>query len=130
VASRMEGLNKFYGTEILISDSVYRQVKDSFECRQVDLVAVKGRTAAIPIYELVAVRDNISPNLKKLNQYYEKGLALYVDRNWSSAKQHFLQVLKYRPADGPSKTLLERCDRFLATPPPPGWDGVNRFDEK
>lgn len=130
VASRMEGLNKFYGTEILISDSVYRQVKDRFECRQVDLVAVKGRTAAIPIYELVAVRDNISPGLKKLIQYYEKGLALYIDRNWSLAKKHFLQVLKYLPADGPSKTLLERCDRFSTVPPPPGWDGVNRFDEK
>jgi len=126
----MEGLNKFYGTEILITDAVHQRVKDHFECRLVDLVAVKGKTKTISIYELAAFRDQISPARKKLFQIYEEGLTRYTRREWDLAKKCFLQVLKYRPGDGPSKTLLERCGHFSETPPPSGWDGATHFAEK
>ncbi|MDR0599620.1 MAG: hypothetical protein LBG84_06005 [Treponema sp.] len=124
VSSRLEGLNKVYGTTIIVSDFTRNQCQDSFEFRLLDRVAVTGRKEAFDIYELLSLKDLLGNSLKKLYQYYETGLGYYFDKKWDEGLRYFSSVLKYRPNDTPSKILLERCLRYKRNPPPPEWNGV------
>jgi adenylate cyclase len=122
LASRLEGLNKFYGTSTLVSHATQELVRDRFEFRRVDRVAVKGKTAGVDVFELLALKGDIPVNLRKLMDIYENGLAAYCERDWKFALQHFNTVLKYRPGDGPSQVLAARCRRFMVQSPPETWN--------
>src|SRR5262245_29946126 len=122
LASRLEGLNKFYGTSTLVSHITEALICDRFEFRRVDRVAVKGKTAGVDVFELLALKDDIPVNLRKLIDVYENGLAAYFERDWKFALQHFNTVLKYRPGDGPSQVLAARCRRFMVQSPPETWN--------
>ncbi|MDR0539108.1 MAG: adenylate/guanylate cyclase domain-containing protein [Spirochaetaceae bacterium] len=124
VSSRLEGINKVYGTSIIVSESTRNQCWSSFEFRRLDRVSVTGRKKALEIYELIAQKGLISASLKKLYRYYEAGLNRYFDQKWDEAINYFNTVLKYKPSDNPSKVLLERCRRYKQNPPPPDWNGV------
>jgi adenylate cyclase len=122
LASRLEGLNKFYGTSTLVSHTTQELVRDRFEFRRVDRVAVKGKTEGVDVFELLALKGDIPVNLRKLMDVYENGLAVYFERDWKFALQHFNTVLKYRPSDGPSQVLAARCRRFMVQSPPETWN--------
>ena len=122
LASRLEGLNKFYGTSTLVSHTTEALIHDHFEFRRVDRVAVKGKTAGVDVFELLALKGDIPVNLRKLMDIYENGLAAYFERDWKFALQHFNTVLKYRPGDGPSQVLAARCRRFMVQSPPETWN--------
>ena len=122
LASRLEGLNKFYGTGTLVSHVTQELVHDRFEFRRVDRVAVKGKTEGVDVFELLALKGDIPVNLRKLMDLYENGLVAYFERDWKFALQHFNTVLKYRPGDGPSQVLAARCRRFMVQSPPETWN--------
>jgi adenylate cyclase len=124
LASRREGLNKFYGTSTLMSHTTEALVRDHFEFRRVDRVAVKGKTEGVDVFELLALKGDLPVNLRKLMDVYENGLAVYFERDWKFALQHFNTVLKYRPGDGPSQVLAARCRRFMVQSPPATWNLV------
>jgi adenylate cyclase len=124
LASRLEGLNKFYGTSTLVSHTTQELVRDRFEFRRVDRVAVKGKTAGVDVFELLALKGDIPVTLRKVTDVYENGLAAYFERDWKFALQHFNTVLKYRPGDGPSQVLAARCRRFMAQSPPETWNMI------
>lgn len=122
LASRLEGLNKFYGTSTLVSHATQELVRDRFEFRCVDRVAVKGKTAGVDVFELLALKGDLPVNLRKLMDVYENGLVAYFGRDWKFALQHFNTVLKYRPSDGPSQVLAARCRRFMVQSPLETWN--------
>jgi adenylate cyclase len=122
LASRLEGLNKFYGTSTLVSHTTEALIRDHFEFRRVDRVAVKGKTEGVDVFELLALKGDLPVNLRKLLDVYENGLAAYFERDWKFALQHFNTVLKYRPGDGPSQVLAARCRRFMVQSPPATWN--------
>jgi adenylate cyclase len=130
LASRLEGVNKIYGTRIIVSQSTWEQCGSLFEFRRLDKISVKGRQGGIIIYELYSEKDGIEKPLRKLFTYYERGLEYYFDRNFSQALQYFETVLKYRATDGPSRIMRERCLRYKLEPPPAGWDGTFVLNEK
>jgi adenylate cyclase len=130
LSSRLEGLNKFYGTRTLVSHTTEALVRDRFECRRVDRVAVKGKTEGGEVFELLAIKGDISTDLRKLMNLYEKGLAVYFERDWKFALQHFNTVLKYHPGDGPSRVLAARCRRFMAATPPSTWNLIWEWHSK
>ena len=78
----------------------------------------KGSTCS----ELLALKGDIPVNLRKLMDVYENGLAVYFERDWKFALQHFNTVLEYRPGDGPSQVLAARCRRFMVQSPPETWN--------
>jgi adenylate cyclase len=128
LGSRLEGLNKVYGTDILIGENTARLVEGRFLLREVDMVRVKGRKQAVRIYELIAkAGTSVSPDLEKAITSYGQGLQAYRERAWTEALVLFNEVRKVRPSDGPSRTLSERCEGYLRTPCPEDWDGV--FDQ-
>jgi adenylate cyclase len=130
LASRLEGLNKFYGTSTLVSHATQELIRDCFEFRRVDRVAVKGKTEGVDVFELLALKGDIPVNLRKLMDIYENGLAAYFERDWKFALQHFNTVLKYRPGDGPSQALAARCRRFMLQSPPETWNLIWECHDK
>ncbi|MDR2133882.1 MAG: hypothetical protein LBP27_02150, partial [Treponema sp.] len=130
LASRLEGVNKMYGTRIIVSQSTWEQCAGLFEFRRLDKISVKGRHGGIMIYELYSEKDEIEKPLRKFFAYYEKGLEYYFGRDFQEALKYFNTVLKYRPTDGPSRIMRERCLRYKAEPPSKDWDGTFALSAK
>ncbi|MGE5737543.1 MAG: CHASE2 domain-containing protein [Betaproteobacteria bacterium] len=124
LASRLEQINKAYGTLIMISENTARQVMGKFVMRRVDLIKVVGRTQALEIYELIANMDEpVPPALQRLLDVYGAAFATYQERRFEAALQGFEECLTIQPDDGPSKVLSARCRLYCASPPPDHWDG-------
>ncbi len=125
LGSRLEGLNKIYGTDILIGENTARLVEKSFLLRKIDLVRVVGREQCVQVYELVAESDAELPEeLEEALNAYAAGYKAYCDQNWQEGTALFRKALMLRPEDGPSQTMAERCQIYQKSPPPEDWDGV------
>jgi adenylate cyclase len=118
VAARLEGLNKHYGTTILVSEAVREETADAFAFRLIDVVAVKGRSRGVRIYELLGRADAALD--RGPQRAYERALERYWARDFGGA----LTILEAQPADPPSGVLAERARILAANPPPAEWDGV------
>jgi adenylate cyclase len=128
LASRLEGLNKYYGTRILVSEATLQAAGAAVLARTVDLVTVKGKERAISIHELLALRADAPAELVDQAERHERAFEHYRNQRWDEA----LALLATAPpeADGPARVLAERCRHYLGDPPGPDWDGVFRFHEK
>jgi adenylate cyclase len=125
LASRLEGTNKEYGTNIVISQSTLDLVKDEgFVVRPLDLVAVKGKLQPVAVYELIGRAGEFGALTPELLALYHRGIQLYREQAFAEAAAAFRAVLEACPDDGPSLMYLERCKRLREAPPPPDWDGV------
>ncbi len=123
LGSRLEGTNKEYGTNIIISEFTYNVVKDSMCCRELDGVRVKGKIKPVMIYELLGEKKD-ETNFKALIDAFAKALALYREGKWDEAIAAFQDVLAVRPGDFPAKMYIERCKNLKEHPPTEPWDGV------
>jgi len=119
LASRLESLNKQYGTTILTSERIYAGARAHFDFRMLDLVAVKGKNEAIKIYELLGEKGEVVERAENI-EAYEKAFEFYLTRDFSAA----ISLLQPHETDAPSAVLIERCRAFQAAPPPPNWQGV------
>jgi len=123
LAARLEGTNKEYGTKTLIAESVYDKVKDAFLCREIDLVAVKGKTKPVRIFELLQETRSASEKLERMKKVFEESLAAYRNRKWAAAKKGLAALAKdYN--DETSMIFIGRVAAFEETPPDKDWDGV------
>jgi adenylate cyclase len=124
LASRLEGLNKQYGTNIIVSEFTHPHIHDTCTLRELDLVQVKGKAKAVRIFEVVG-EDGLTPDWKKLFLTpFESGLSAYRAKEWDRAIELFNEALKALPQDAASKLYITRCEDYKAHPPPPDWDGV------
>ncbi|MCH2534866.1 MAG: adenylate/guanylate cyclase domain-containing protein, partial [Bdellovibrionales bacterium] len=123
LGSRLEGINKEYGTRIIISEFTYQDVKDSFICREIDWVRVKGKNKPVKIFELIDEGSTSVENAKML-KHFNKGFELYHQKMWTEAIEQFNLALNHVPEDVPSKLYIQRCETFIKQPPPEDWDGV------
>jgi adenylate cyclase len=127
LAARLEGLNKAYGTTILVSEQIRAAAGPEFVFRQVDRVAVKGKTRGGAIYELVGAAGDPSVEAKRpILARYEEALAAAFARQFTRA----LDLCGTLGDDGVAKVLATRCKTWLASPPPEGWDGTWTAREK
>lgn len=125
LASRLEGVNKEYGTRLLMSEHTYRKVHDRILSREMDLVVVVGKTEPIRIYELIALAEEVQTEAtKRFLEYYHNGLDAYKKRAWKSAIDQFQQALTIRKDDIVSNLYIQRSMLFLDNPPPDDWNGV------
>ena len=125
LGSRLEGLNKQYKTSILIGENTYEMVKDDFILRDLDLVRVVGKEQCVRVYELIArAGDVLSPEHLGALEAYAAGSDEYCRQHWTQAIAHFERALSLRPDDGPSKTMLTRCQVYKDDPPPEDWECV------
>jgi adenylate cyclase len=131
LGSRLEGLNKQYGTEILIGENTAELVEKSFVLREVDMVQVVGRKQPVRIYELLATAGASLPiEQDKAFSAYAAGLEAYRQQFWDEALGLFQESLTLWQQDGPSRIMAERCLVYQETPPPEEWDGVYEATKK
>jgi adenylate cyclase len=129
VASRLEGANKEYGTEIIIGEETRRLVGDRVHVRELDRLMVYGRVGGLAIYELLDVAGGGAkpPSWVAL---YDAGLAAFRARDFAGAMTFFQQLLTERVSDQPARIMLERCSQFLKSPPGKDWEATNTMKMK
>jgi adenylate cyclase len=130
LASRLEGLNKFYGTPIMASEATVQECRDLVEFRELDWVAVKGRAAPVTVYEVLALKGELTLEQAAAREKFAQGLQLFRERAFGQAAQAFAATLDHLPEDGPSLMFRDLCGQFQDSPPPDDWDGVFRPDKK
>lgn len=126
LASRLEGANKQYGTELMISEETFEKARAQVEARELDMLQVKGKLRPVRVYELLALKGQLSSELMKVRETFAEGLKLYRAQRFVEAKALFDAL----PSDGPSRTFSARCARFLERPPAPNWDGTYEMQTK
>jgi adenylate cyclase len=130
IASRLEGLSKVYGTQIIIGQSTRELVKEEFIVRPLDLVSVVGSTKGIQIYELLGEKKNTGEREVRVAELCANGLDLYLQKRWNEAMEHYKIVLELSPGDQPAMIMLERCKAYLENLPPDDWTGVHAIESK
>jgi class 3 adenylate cyclase len=128
LAARLEGLTKFYGAGILITDAIRDAVDANCLCREIDLIQVVGKTEAIRIFELL--EPDPTGKLTQTIEQFESGIRYYREQDWARAEAAFAQTLGGFRNDLASRAYLERIQEFRESPPPPDWDGVYVATEK
>jgi adenylate cyclase len=128
LGSRLEGINKQYGTRIIISEFTRAKLGQAFITREVDWVRVKGKALPVRIFELMGERNSGAtqpdPLLIQLLPHFEAGFAHYHARRFAEAIEEFNRALQIKPDDECSKLYVERCQDYVQEPPEQDWDGV------
>jgi adenylate cyclase len=124
LASRTEGLTKFYGLTILITEYTLRETQNLFITREIEQVIVTGKKQCCRMYELIGKKGyTISGDVLQTLDLYAQGLQMYKERMFDEAMEYFSTAISLTD-DGPSHVLNERCKHFIKNPPPENWDGV------
>jgi adenylate cyclase len=135
LASRLEGINKYYGTHIMLGAATYEVIKNRFLTRPVDVVAVKGKVNGVPIYELLAglpEDPDVPPSAEQLRckELTEQAFQAYLSRNFETAVSLYQRLAEEFPNDGVGPLFVERCNDYLHHPPGPDWSGITRMTTK
>jgi adenylate cyclase len=121
LASRTEGLTKFYGITIMITEYTLRDTGDSFITRELESVIVTGKKTAVKMYELVGRKgDVLDPEIQETVRLYSQGLEHYRNREFHEAMEMFQSAIDLTD-DGPSKVLFTRTKNYIQNPPPIDW---------
>ena len=128
-ASRMEGMNKYLGTRILISDQVLQRL-DGFYTRRLGSFLPVGKSNPVVVHELLGYLKDISREQQQLCSCFEAGMRAYRMQQWDGAIDAFEQALAIYRADGPSIFYKKRCEGFRQHPPGENWDGTVVMGQK
>ncbi|MCY0998962.1 adenylate/guanylate cyclase domain-containing protein [Myxococcus sp. MISCRS1] len=128
LAARLEGANKAYGSVIMIGPRTYELAREHIEVRELDRVRVAGKTEAVTVYELLALKGGLDARKRATVERYHAALALYREGRFEEAASALERLAAEDVDDGPTKALLERCRKY-AESPPPGFDGVASLDK-
>jgi adenylate cyclase len=124
LASRLEGVNKVFGTKIIISETTYEGAKEWIVARPLDFLRVKGKAIPVRIFELVGARGTVARPIEEKIGRFEEGLTLYFAKDFARAGKIFESILASDPTDGPSTTYVNRCAELAQVTLPDNWDGV------
>ncbi|MCP4598148.1 CHASE2 domain-containing protein [Neptuniibacter sp.] len=123
LASRLEGLTKFYNCPLLVSGDLVMQAPE-YLCRKLDTVQVKGRNEPVDIYQPVCLREQATDRQLELVDLFEKSVADYQSREWDKAEAGFGNYLQLDPDDPVASIYLQRISEFRTAPPDENWRGV------
>jgi len=134
LAARLEESAKQYKIYSQISEFTYDDAKDHIEVRELDKTVVVGRTEAVAVYELLDKRGDLDPEVAKMRDLYEEGLAYYRDKRWEEAVAKWNDAIAARPdaGDPTSEIMIGRCEMILKgeVEIPEVWDGAWVLTEK
>ena len=123
LASRIEGLTKFYGAGLIVGEDTHDQVK-GYLCRKLDRVKVKGKIEAVEVYEPLCKEQDATPALINEVNTFHQGLELYWSQQWEASKEIFQILLTKTPQSVLYQLYLERIDTVSKLSLPEDWDGV------
>ncbi len=116
LSARLEGVNKLYGTQNIISETTYEFVKEHFICRGLDLIRVKGREKPLAIFNVIAANADLEPDTEELLRLHREALLFYRGREFKAAGLAFLEISKRFPDDPVSKVFSKRCAQLINEP--------------
>ncbi len=130
LASRLEGANKEYATNIMISDATYDCCKDKILARELDVILVKGKNKPTKVYELISIVGDKKAEeaIEKMDLYFQ-AIDLYRQKSFEPALDYFKRSYE-KLGDYPSKVYMQRCEFYLKNPPNENWDGVFEMKTK
>ena len=131
LASRLEGLTRTYGADILVGASTAELVRDEVYLRSVARVQVKGKTKPVDVFTFVAARnEEVDPEFLKWLETYEEALEKFRGRDFTRAKILFSRFLEFYPDDLLAKMYLDRALQYEKVPPDEAWEAVEVFQKK
>jgi adenylate cyclase len=131
LASRIEGLTRVYGLDILVGATAAELVRDEVYLRSVARVQVKGKTKPVDILTFIGARnEEVDPELLKWLETYEEGLEKFRTRDFTQAKILFSRFLEFYPDDLLAKMYLGRALKYEQAPPDEAWEAVEVFEKK
>ena len=125
LASRLESLNKFYGTKVLITEYTKDAAPGPFRFREIDRVRVKGKYEPIVIYQLLGYRKDD----KGEYDGFSKGLDLFLERRFKEAQDIFIEIAA-RTGDPVSEMYAQRCEMLINEPPGDEWEPIWEIETK
>jgi adenylate cyclase len=128
LASRLEWVNKQYGTYICVSHDVFVDVKNHFEFRYLDTIRVKWKNIWIKIYELICLKWKLDIKRKDIFSKFDNAITLYKSKDFISALDIFKKLESFW--DSPSSTYKKRCEEYIQNPPKNNWDGIYSMKTK
>ncbi|MBF0239085.1 MAG: GAF domain-containing protein [SAR324 cluster bacterium] len=133
LAARLEGLTKYYGAKIIISEDTMRLLESirQYKYRQLDWLRVKGKAEPVSIYEIYSADDDDIQRLKmKSERFLRKGLFSRFKQQWDESITSFQEVLAINPKDKAAEFHIKNCLYLKNNPPEQGWDGSISLDSK
>ncbi len=131
LASRLEGLTRVYGVDILVGASAAELVREEVYLRSVARVQVKGKTKPVDVFTFIGSRnEDVDPELLKWLESYEEGFEKFRARDFTQAKILFSRFLEFYPDDLLAKMYLSRSLEYERTPPDQAWEAVEVFQKK
>jgi len=129
LGSRLEGANKSYKTNVIISEYTYEKVKGEFLCMELDSVRVKGKREPVKIYNLLGFHDLPETQHQTVTRF-NRGITLYKAQQWDDAIHVFEDIRAMEPNLYAVQVYIERCLDLKKNPPPPEWNGVYVMNTK
>ena len=131
LASRLEGLTRIYGVDILVGATAAELVRDEFHLRSVARVQVKGKTKPVDAFTFIGARnEDVDPQLLKWIEVYEEALEKFRARDFTQAKILFSRFLEFYPDDLLGQMYLTRSLEYERQPPDEAWDAVEVLTKK
>jgi adenylate cyclase len=130
LAARVESANRIYGTQILLGETTAQALGPHFETREVDTIAVKGKTESTRIFELLGPAGQVPENVLRLRELYSQALLAYRAQDWDAAEMTFRACLEIRPNDGPAALFLKRTETLHRNAPGADWSSISQLEEK
>jgi adenylate cyclase len=131
LASRLESLNKVYGTPILIADDTASAVRESIVCRPVDVVAVVGKEQGVKVWEpLCTADDAFAPAQMALAALTGQALQAYLSRDLDTASKLYRRMSDANPEDPVARVMASRCEELLKNGLPEDWSGITKIRHK
>jgi len=130
LAARVESANRIYGTQILLGETTAQALGPHFETREVDTIAVKGKTESTRIFELLGPAGQVPENFLRLRELYSQALLAYRVQDWGAAEMTFRACLELRPNDGPAALFLKRTETLRRNAPGADWSSISQLEEK
>jgi adenylate cyclase len=124
LASRLEGVNKQYGTWVLISEDTLGAAGEGFTVRRLDMVRPAGFQYAVRLYELIDEKKATDDITMDAIEFFHRGLSRFENKDWEGALENFSETIRLLPQDGPCGIYIRRCREYMENPPPQSWDGI------
>jgi len=128
LASRIEGVNKEFGTDTIVTEATYAPAKDRVDARELALIKVKGKKLPVRIFELIGLKGETPPERMETVRRFEEALAEFRARRFNRAWELFLSLSQ--KGDPPSEVYVGLCERYMSEAPPADWDGSYQMEHK
>jgi len=129
LASRMEGLNKYLGTRVLITGDTHKEVGSRLVTRYLGLFRLKGFEKAVAVYELIAFLEKEAES-RPLRERFAAALDKLAKKDFASAEEAFRRIQEINPGDGPAEFYLEQIQELRASELPAEWKGEITLKDK